>query len=87
MSLNSDIKLKLNKVSDKFRKGLIWCSHRVIDIFDVKELMAGMMKIGVKMEHPAVKAITYKGGMIYPVSINPGHLSHILPFCIVAKRQ
>ena len=71
--LNSDIYLKFNKGLDKFRKVSNWYPHRLMDIFDVKELKAGMMKYGVWMEHPLWRMLTNREGT-FIVSVYPGFL-------------
>ena len=49
VSLKSDFNSKLNKMSDTFRKGSNWFSHKVMSILDVKEFMVGIMKSGVNI--------------------------------------
>ena len=39
---------------------------RVVGILDVKELTAGIMKPGVKIEHLSGRIITANGGMNFP---------------------
>ena len=60
VSLNFDI--NFNKESDNFRKGSDWYPHRMIGILDAKDLIAGIIKSGLKMRHTSGKIITANRG-------------------------
>ena len=58
----------------------------MICILNVKELTSGIMKSGVKMEHPPGRIITANGGVTFLVSVYLGCLCSVVLFCITAMK-
>ena len=67
--VKSDFNLKLNYGLDKFWKGSNWYPHKTLDIWDMKELPAGIMRYGVNMWHPSGTIIKANGGLMFLVSV------------------
>ena len=68
-NLKSDMSEKLKNELVKFRNGLNWYPQRVIGVSDLKKFMVGIMKLGLKMEHPSSIVIRVSGVFAVLVSV------------------
>ena len=57
-----------------------------IEIFYPKELTAGMIKSGIKMDHHSVRVITDNEGVTFLMFVNQGYLHSMVLFCTTTKR-